>query len=76
MPANQSVTAPPSALSNFNSLPDDALARVATVRILFDCSVPTVWRWAKTGKLPAPVRVGGITGWRVGDLRKILAGSR
>ena len=76
MPANQSVTAPPSALSNFNNLPDDALARVATVRVLFDCSVPTVWRWAKTGKLPAPVRVGGITGWRVGDLRKILAGSR
>ena len=76
MPVNQSVTAPPSALSNFNTLPDDALARVATVRMLFDCSVPTVWRWAKTGKLPAPVRVGGITGWRVGDLRKILAGSR
>ena len=76
MPVNQSVTASKSTLSNFHNLPDDALARVATVRALFDCSVPTVWRWAKTGKLPAPVRVGGITGWRVGDLRKILAGSR
>ena len=76
MPANQSLAAPISALSNFNNQPDDALARVATVRVLFDCSVPTVWRWAKTGKLPAPVRVGGITGWRVGDLRKILARSR
>jgi predicted DNA-binding transcriptional regulator AlpA len=76
MPVDQTVTAPPSALTNFQHLPDDALARVATVRALFDCSVPTVWRWAKNGRLPAPVRVGGVTGWRVGDLRKILAGGQ
>ena len=76
MPSKQTVTAPQSALSNFNTLPDDALARVATVRVLFDCSVPTIWRWAKNGTLPAPISVGGVTGWRVGDLRKILAGTR
>lgn len=76
MPTDQTVTAPPSAISNFDKLPDDALARVGTVSMLFACSVPTVWRWAKAGKLPAPVRVGGVTGWQVGQLRKILAGAR
>ena len=71
-----SKTARPNALNNFQTLPDDALARVATVRALFDCSSPTVWRWAASGKLPKPLKVGGITGWRVGDLRAILSGTR
>lgn len=67
---------PSTTLSDFDSRPDESLARVKTVSALFDCSVPTVWRWARTGRLPAPLRVGGVTGWRVGDLRRILAGSR
>jgi predicted DNA-binding transcriptional regulator AlpA len=76
MPANQSVTAPPSALSNFNNLPDDALVRVRGVAELFNASVPTVWRWSKNGTIDPAIRVGGITGWRAGGLRKILAGGR
>jgi predicted DNA-binding transcriptional regulator AlpA len=76
MPDEKSVEAPQAALVNFKHLPDDAIARVRTVGALFACSVPTVWRWTKAGRLPAPLRVGGVTGWRVGDLRKILAGSR
>ena len=64
-----------SAVVNFKHLPDEALIRVHTVSVLFSCSVPTVWRWAKSGKLPAPVRVVGVTGWQVGPLRKLLAGT-
>jgi prophage regulatory protein len=33
----------------------------------------TVWRWASSGQLPAPVRVGPrCTRWRVSDLQRYL----
>lgn len=76
MAANQTVTAPQSALSNFQNLPDDAIARVKTVAELFGCSVPTIWRWAKNGTIDPAISIGGVTGWRVGGLRKKLRGSR
>jgi len=57
---------------NFDQLPDSALVRLPTVQQLFCISAPTVWRWSKNGQLPKPIRVGGITGWRVGELRRKL----
>ena len=57
---------------NFDELPNSALVRLPTVQRLFSISAPTVWRWAKNGELPKPLRVGGITCWRVGDLRAKL----
>jgi predicted DNA-binding transcriptional regulator AlpA len=57
----------------FDELPNSALVRLPTVQRLFSISAPTVWRWTKSGQLPQPVRVMGITGWRVGDLRATLA---
>jgi prophage regulatory protein len=57
----------------FDSLPDSAIVRVTTVMELFGISAPTVWRWTKNGHLPKPVKVMGITGWRVGDLRAMLS---
>ena len=59
-------------MHQFDSLPDTAIVRVPTVMELFGVSAPTVWRWTKAGQLPQPVRVMGITGWRVGELRAIL----
>ena len=73
---DQTVQVPQAAISNFNNLPDDALMRVGKVSVLFDCSIPTIWRWTAAGKLPEPVRIGGVTGWQVGGLRKVLAGTR
>ena len=57
---------------NFDDLPDSALVRLPTVQALFSVSAPTVWRWARTDRLPKPVKIGGITCWRVGDLREKL----
>lgn len=54
---------------NFDDLPNSALVRLPTVQALFSISAPTVWRWSKNGELPPPVKVGGVTCWRVGDLR-------
>ena len=57
---------------NFDELPDSALVRLPLVRQLFSISAPTAWRWAKSGELPKPIKVGGVTVWRVGDLRAKL----
>lgn len=57
----------------FDELSDGAIVRLPTVQSLFGVSAPTVWRWSKSGLLPSPVKFGGITGWRVSELRTILA---
>lgn len=61
-------------LEQFNKAPDTAKARVNTVAALFGVSVPTVWRRARAGLIPAPHKIGGTTVWNVGDLRRALAG--
>lgn len=34
----------------------------------------TFWREVASGTLPRPVRVGGLTRWRVADLQQYVAG--
>ena len=61
-------------LEVFDTLPDSALVDCFLLAMLLACSVGTVWRRARTGVLPAPVRVSPQqTRWRVGDVRKYLA---
>jgi len=60
-------------LVNFNSLPDVAFVKQPVVEALFACSSPTVWRRVKSGKLPAPKKLGlRAIGWQVGELRRAL----
>lgn len=57
------------------SLPDDALIRIAIVTSLFACSKATLWRGVKTGRYPAPRRMGDgarMTVWVLGEVRKAL----
>lgn len=61
------------ALADFDILPDSAHVRIGVVAALFGIGVPTVWRWLRAGQLPQPVRRGGTTTWRVGDLRRVLS---
>ena len=64
----------PETLSNFDSLPNAANVRVMVVAALYACSVPTVWRMAKDGRIPASRKLSdGVTGWNVGQLRANLA---
>ena len=61
-------------ISKFDALPDTALLRVQAVCELLGASTSTCWRWARTGRLPRPVKIGPqATRWRVGDLRKHIA---
>lgn len=61
-----------SQLKNFDLLPNSAHVRVDVVAGLFGCSVPTVWRRARLGKMPQPRKLAGTPVWRVGDLRAML----
>lgn len=62
------------ALTGFDALPDSAYVRLPVVAALTGASRPTVWRWSKTGHLPAPKKIGRqVTGWQVGALRRCPA---
>ena len=34
----------------------------------YDCHPSTVWRMVKAGQLPAPVKIGNLTRWELGEL--------
>lgn len=61
-----------SALQQFDSLPNAAHVRLPVVAALMAVSPATVWRWSHRGKLPAPVRINGVTLWNVGSLRDCI----
>lgn len=63
----------PDALTTFDKQPDAAHVRDKVVAGLLGCSVPTVWRMAKDGRLPKPIKLSlRITGWNVGQIRAAL----
>ena len=61
------------ALSQFDQLPDSAFVRLPVVTGLFGCSKATAWRWVKQSVLPPPIKRGGISAWKVGELREVLS---
>lgn len=61
-----------SALRDFDRLPASANVRLPVVAALFSISSATVWRWCRSGHLPAPTRINGVTFWSVGELRACL----
>lgn len=64
----------PTALANFDQLPDSAFVRLPVVAALNGISAPTVWRWVKAGRLPQPSKRGpNTTAWNVGALRQTHA---
>lgn len=64
----------PAALANFDSLPDSALIDVKTVAAVLGRSTSSIWRDARSGNLPAPIKTGpACTRWNVGALRRHLA---
>lgn len=39
---------------------------------IFSVSKVTVWRWAKDGTIPAPIKLSpGVTRWRRSDIRQL-----
>lgn len=60
------------ALRDFDALPASAHVRLPVVMALFSVSRATVWRWCKSNFLPKPIHIGGVTFWKVGELRERL----
>lgn len=49
-------------------------ASAKTLALALETSETTIWRWAKSGKLPKPHRLGGgTTRWRTDEVRAALA---
>lgn len=66
--------ATPQPLSNFDSLPDSAMVDVKTVAGILGRSRSSIWRDAKLGNIPKPVKTGPYcTRWNVGAIRRHLA---
>jgi len=54
--------------------PGDAqLLTVGEVALLLNCGKRTVHRLADSGKMPPPVRIGGLVRWRADELRQWIA---
>jgi predicted DNA-binding transcriptional regulator AlpA len=62
-------------LETFPSLPDAALVDIRVVSALLGRSRASIWRDVATGRLPAPIKLGGSTRWRVGGVRAALGGA-
>lgn len=67
----------PTALANFDSLPDSAHVRLPVVCGLTGTAPATVYRRIAEGKLPQPKHIGGgrASSWQVGELRRALIGA-
>lgn len=65
----------PAALAKLDSLPDSACSLgVSDVALILGKSTSSVWRDARSGKLPAPIKTGPMTTrWNVGAIRRHLA---
>lgn len=66
-----------SRVSQFPSLPDEALVDVRVVSAILNRSVASVWRDVTRGVLEPPVRLGAQSrGFRVGNIRAVARGGR
>ncbi len=40
---------------------------------LIGCGRSTIWHWAANGVVPKPIKIGGMTRWKLSDLEAVLA---
>jgi prophage regulatory protein len=57
-----------------NPLPHEGFVRLPAILAVFPVSRSSWWEGVRTGRYPAPVKLGPrTTAWRVGDIRRLLA---
>ncbi|MFT3759324.1 helix-turn-helix transcriptional regulator [Thauera sp.] len=68
----QTITKP--SVFSFDSLPSSAMVDDETFAVVLGCHRNTIWRKAKAGDLPKPIKTGPrSTRWQVGAIREYLA---
>lgn len=61
-------------IENLDAMPDCGFVAARSLATWLGVSQVTVWRWVKTGQLPAPKKLGAnTTRFRVGEVRAALA---
>ena len=50
----------------------DRLLRDKDVAEILNCSKATVWRYAANGTLPPPIRIGGMSRWRMSEAAAVI----
>ena len=40
---------------------------------LMNCGKSTIWRWASEGVIPRPLKIGGMSRWKLSDLEAVIA---
>ena len=64
----------PTALVNFDVMPDSAFIRLPVIKALYGVSSATIWRGVKNLTIPKPVKLTErCTAWNVGMVRIALA---
>lgn len=64
----------PSALSQFDQMPNSAFIRLPIIMSLYGVSAATIWRGVKNLTIPKPVKLTErCTAWNVGLVRAALA---
>jgi len=51
---------------------DKILIPAAEAATLLSMGKSTFWREVSRGTIPAPIKIGGLTRWRVADLRRFV----
>jgi predicted DNA-binding transcriptional regulator AlpA len=55
-----------------SSLPGTGFVRLPAVLQHIPVSRSTWWEGVRTGRFPAPVKIGGVTAWRVERIRQLI----
>lgn len=61
-------------LLDLSTAPDDVLITCREGAEYYGVHKNTIWRWAREGHIPQPLKIAGTNSprWRVGDLRNAL----
>jgi len=54
-------------------LPETGFVRLLVVLHHIPVGRSTWWEGVRTGRFPAPVKIGGVTAWRAEDIHKFIA---
>lgn len=49
------------------------LLTVVEVSKILHCGTSTIWRWAKQGRIPRPIRICGATRWKLDEVLAVIS---
>ena len=53
--------------------PIDPLIADREAATILGCGRSTIWRWASEGTIPKPIKIGGLSRWRLSWITRVIA---